>query len=62
MAVLQMLPEVIGAVELLRVVAFAELMHGSQMLEPLVPIWPRKVRKYFAAIATCVVGWSGACL
>lgn len=62
MTVLQMLSEVIRAIELLRVIAFAELVHGGQVVEPLVPIWVREIGEFFAAVAARVVGCSGVCL
>lgn len=38
MAVLEMLAEVIGAVELLRLVTLAELVHVIQVLGPQIPV------------------------
>lgn len=55
MAVLEMLPEVIGAVELLRLVALAELVHVVQVLGAQVPVGG-VVGELVAAVAAYVGG------
>jgi len=62
MTVLEMLAEVVGAEELLGIVALAEFVHCGQMLEPTVPIGLREIGKFLAAITARVVRRSGACL
>lgn len=62
MAVFQVLAEMVGAVELLRVIALAEFMHASQVLEAAVPVRLRVIGEFFAAVPACIVGRAGACL
>ena len=61
MAMLQVLAKVIGAEELLGLVAFAKLMHVIQVLGPSVPI--RGIGELLTAITAyvgcCRVGWRG---
>jgi hypothetical protein len=59
---LQMLPEVIGPEELLSIIALPILMHSSQMLEPGIPIRRREIGEFLAAVAACIVRWTGVCL
>lgn len=56
MAVFEMLPKVVCTEELFRVVAFSELMYRCEMLEALVPIRLREIRKFFTTVPTAVVG------
>lgn len=60
MAMLEMLAEVVSAIELLRVVAFAELVHGRQVLEATVPVWPGEIREFFTAVPASIVGGTRA--
>lgn len=59
MTMFQMLAEMVRAIELLRIIALAELVHGGQMLEAMVPVWTGEIGELLAAVAACVVG--GAC-
>lgn len=52
--VFQMLPEMVGTEEFLRLVALAELVHRGQMFEASVPIRSRHVGELFAAVAANV--------
>lgn len=56
MTVFQMLAEVVGAVKFLRLVAFLELVDIGQMLDTTIPVWLRKIGKFFTTIATSVGG------
>ena len=49
-AVFQMLPEMVGTEELLRLVTLAELVHGRQMLDASTPVGRRHVGKFIAAV------------
>lgn len=51
MTVLEVLSEVVGAIELLALVALAELVDVCQMLSSCQPVRLRKVRKLFATVA-----------
>lgn len=62
MAMLEMLSEVVCSEKLLHIVAFTKFMHGSQVLETLIPIWFRVVRKLLATISTCVMRRARSCL
>lgn len=53
--VLEMLAEVVGAKELLGIVALAKLVHGRQVFEAPVPVRPREIGEFFAAIPARVV-------
>lgn len=55
MRMLQMLAEVVGAEELLGIVALAKLVHGRQVLEAPVPVWSWEVGEFFAAVPACIV-------
>lgn len=55
-AMLQMLPEMIRAVELLGIVAFPELVHARQMLKSAVPVGLREIREVFAAVSASIMG------
>jgi hypothetical protein len=61
-AVLQVLPEVVGAVELLRIVALAELVHARQVLEPPIPVYLGVIWEVFAAVPAHIVRRTGASL
>lgn len=52
MAVLQMLTEVVGSEELLRLVAFPKLVDMVQVLGAYVPLW--RIREFFSTIAADV--------
>ena len=56
---LEMLPEVIGTEELLTLVAFTELVNGSQMFASYQPIGLWNVCELFAAVPTHVVRCDG---
>lgn len=60
MTMLKVLAKVIRAIELLRVIALAELVHGRQVLEASVPVWPREIRELFAAVPARIVGGTRA--
>lgn len=60
MTMLQMLPEMIRTIKLLRIIALAELVHGSQMLKAVVPVWPGEIGEFLAAVPACIVGGTGA--
>lgn len=62
MAVFQVLAEMVGAEELLCVVALAELVHAGQVLEAAVPVRLREVGELLAAVPACVMGRAGVCL
>lgn len=62
MAVFEMLTEVVGTEELLGMIALAEFVHCSQVIEPAVPIGLREIGEIFAAVATRVVRCPSACL
>lgn len=55
MTMLQMLPEVIRTEELLRIIALAEFMHGSQVLKTTVPVGAWEVGELFTAVPACIV-------
>ena len=56
MAMFEVLAEMVGTVEFLRIVAFAEFVDAGQMLKPAVPVWLREIGKFLSAVTTCVVG------
>lgn len=60
MAMLEMLAEVVSAIELLRVIALAKLVHSRQVLEATVPVWPRKIWELFTAVPAGIVGGTRA--
>ena len=61
MAVLQMLPEVIGAEEFLRLVTLPELVYVVQVLGPNVPLW--RVGELLSAITAGIdVAFAGRCV
>jgi hypothetical protein len=47
---LQMLAEVVGTEEFLRVVALAKLVHGRQVLEPAIPVGSWEIGELFSAV------------
>lgn len=55
MAVLKVLAEVVGAEELLGVIAFAEFVHCRQVVESAIPVGLGEIDELFAAIAASVV-------
>lgn len=55
MTMLQVLAEMIRTIELLRIIALAEFMHGSQMLKATVPVLTREVGEFLAAVAACIM-------
>lgn len=55
MTMLQVLTEVVGAEEFLRIVTFPEFVHCRQVLEATVPIWSREIGEFLTAIPACVV-------
>lgn len=55
MAVLEMLAEMVCTEELLRIVAFAELVYDGEMLESAVPVWLGMIGKLLAAVAAGVM-------
>lgn len=55
-AVFEMLTEMIGAVELLRLVAFTEFVFGAEMPATVLPIRGRVVGELFAAVAAHIEG------
>jgi hypothetical protein len=56
MAINQMLPEMVVAVELFGFIALATLVNGDQMLDPPSPVRLRTVGECFATVATYVTG------
>lgn len=61
-AVFQMLSEMVGTEELLRVVTLSKLVHSSEMFESSVPVWLGEVGELFTAITARVVRRAGCCL
>ena len=55
MTVFQVLPEVVRPVELLRLVAFSELMNVGEMVNPAVPLGLWIIRKFSATVSTRIV-------
>jgi hypothetical protein len=55
MTVFKVLSEMVRPEELFNIVAFAKLVHASQMLKPLLPVWLWIVGKFLATITACVV-------
>jgi hypothetical protein len=47
---LQMLAEMVGTEEFLRVIALAELVHGRQVLKSAIPVRSWEVRELFSAV------------
>lgn len=62
MTMLQMLPEVIRAEKLLRIIALAEFVHSSQVLKATIPVGTWEIGEFFTAVPTCVVRGTGGCL
>lgn len=56
MAVFQVLPEMVGAEEFLRLVAFAEFVDVGEMGDPFLPVRVRLVGEFLSAIAADVDG------
>lgn len=60
MTVLQMLAEMIGTKELLRLVAFTKLMYTVEMCAPCFPVWGWLVGKLCATVTACIECCQGA--
>lgn len=58
MAVLEVLTEVVGAVELFGLIALAEFVNVRKVFNSVFPILLWKVREFFAAVAASVAGGS----
>jgi hypothetical protein len=58
----QVLSEMVGAVELLRVAALAKLVHGRQVFEPAIAVRLGKIGEFFAAIPAHIVRRADICL
>lgn len=56
MTVFQVLPEVVRAVELLRLVAFPKLVNVGEMVDPTVPLGLRVVCELNATVSTRIMG------
>lgn len=56
MAMFQMLSEMVGTIELLRIVALSKLVHCCKMLESAVPVWLWEIRELFTTVPANVVG------
>lgn len=61
MAMLQVLPEMVGAEELLRLIAFTELMSIGEMGNAVVPVRLWLVCELLPAVPTNVHGRHGLC-
>lgn len=58
-AMFQVLAEMVGTVEFLRIVTFAEFMDAGQMFESAIPVRLREIGEFLSAVTTCVVGRTG---
>jgi hypothetical protein len=59
---LKMLAKMIRPEKLLGIIAFAILMHSSQMLKARIPIGAWEIGEFFPAVAARIVGGAGTCL
>lgn len=55
MTIFQVLPEVVGAVELLRGVVLAKIVYGRQVFEPAIPVRLGEIGEFFAAVSVYIV-------